>query len=398
MIDHKILDYIVNVTDSPIMILNNTGSICWANKGFEYLYGFSFEQYNKNTPLKNQKYVKILSDIDYSFFDINKEYIVVKGFLAKDNTEQWIQSNITPKKDEKGNILGFIVVETNITHQKEIEEELAQQHENSQTLSEHLESVKVYIEGQIKELTEQKISIEKSRQQSEEVLNKLLPYEVALQLKRKGYASPRNYKKVTVLQLCIRNFLQLSEQMPIEELIQQFHEALVSVDTILEQHYVEKIKTTNRIYLGAGGVPLRNRSNPIDVVLAALKIKAIFKQINVERKSEGIPEFEISIGIHTGKAVAGIVGKNKLSYDIWGDAVNISSLVEQNADMDKIIISETTKDYVNEYFICEVAKEINLNTNSVINLYEIKGINEKYTNDKNGILPNNEFLQELSKI
>lgn len=398
MVDKKIYKSISNHTHNPVLLLDKKGLICWTNEAFEKTYGYSFEKYNEKYPTAKQKYVKILAEIEPNFFKKNKELVVIKSILSKKSKKRWIQSNISVIKDNEEKIKEFIVVETDITQQKEIEEELAQQQENTQTLSEHLESVKIYIEAQIKELIEQKINIEKSKQQSEELLTKLLPYEIALQLKRKGYASPRNYKKVTVLQLNIRNFVELSEKLPIEQLIEQLEEALSQTDGVLEEHFVEKIKTSDSIYLGAGGVPLRNRSNPIDVVLASLKIRNIFYKINEERKKENLPKFEISIGIHTGKAIAGIVGKNKLSYDIWGDAVNISSLVEKKSNLDKIIISEATKTAIEEYFVCEKTNEINLQNHKNIELYEVKKIKENYAFDKNGIFANELFLQELSKI
>lgn len=398
MADKKLFKSILNDTHSPIFLLDKKGFILWANEAFEKTYGYNFEKYNEKHSIAKQKYVKILGEIEVDFFKKNKELVIVKSIISKKNKKRWMQSNISVIKDNQGEIKEFIVVEADITQQKEIEEELAQQQENTQTLSEHLESVKIYIEAQIKELIEQKINIEKSKQQSEELLNKLLPYEIALQLKRKGYASPRNYKKVTVLQLNIRNFVELSEKLSIEQLIEQLEKILSKIDNVLEEHFVEKIKTSDSIYLGAGGVPLRNRSNPIDVVLASLKIKNIFNIINKGRKKENLPEFKISVGIHTGKAIAGIVGKNKLSYDIWGDAVNISSLVEKKSDIDKIIISEATKIAVEEYFVCEKVNQINLNKDKNINLYEVKKIKENYAFDKNGVFANELFLQELSRI
>lgn len=397
MIDKNLLKSISEYTHNPIFLLDKKGIICWANKAFENTYGYTFEKYNEKHPVEKQKFVKILSDIEFDFFDKNEELTVIKSLFSKKVKKRWIQSNISVIKNSENEIEKFIVVETDISQQKEIEEELAQQQENTQTLSEHLESVKIYIEAQIKELIEQKINIEKSKQQSEALLNKLLPYEIALQLKKKGYASPRNYKKVTILQLNIRNYIYLSQRMPIEELIEQLQEVFLQADSVLGEHFVEKIKVSDSIYLGAGGVPLRNRSNPIDVVLASLKIRNIFHTVNQERKNKNLAEFEMSIGIHTGKAIAGIIGKNKISYDIWGDAVNISSMVEKKSNTNKIIVSECTKIAIEQYFVCEKVNKINLPDKN-IELYEIQKIKQEYSLDEKGTFANELFLYELSKI
>lgn len=383
---------------NAILILNKKGEIQWANAGFTKLYGYSLSEYNSIKKDDDNSFITLLNEIDPNFFKNNPALSLSRIIFTNKGERKWVQSTITPVNDSKNKIIRFIVIDTDITQQKEVEEELVQRQENTQTLSEHLESVKDYVEDQIKELNEQKRAVELAKEKSEEVLNKVLPYEVAIQLKKKGYATPRHYKKVTLLQLCIRNFMSLADIIPIESLVEQLHKTLVTIDSILEQHYVEKIKTAGGNYLGAGGVPLRNRSNPIDVVLAALKIKEAITELNSVRRNNKQPEFELGFGIHTGKAIAGVVGKNKLSYDIWGDTVNISAAVQRNANIGEVIITQETYDSIKEYFECTLKDAIVLNTADEINLYEVIRIKEEYTGDENGVTPNANFYQLLSKL
>jgi len=394
----ELLAFIAKTANNPIFLLDAKGNIHWANKSFEKLYGYTLEEYRLLGEKADQEFIKLLNETDRSFFGKNPSLTFTRAIFTKSKKRKWVQSTLTPVKNSKGEIIQFIVIDADITQQKEVEDELVQRQENTQTISEHLESVKDYIEDQIKELNEQKRQLEQAKEKSEEVLNKVLPYEVAIQLKKKGYATPRHYKKVTLLHLNIRNFLSLTDKIPIEDLVLQLHDVTVAFDNFLEQHFVEKIKTIGGIYVGAGGVPLRNRSNPIDVVLAAIKIRESLLLLNKERVSQKLPEFVVGYGIHTGKAIAGVVGKNKLSYDIWGDTVNIAATIENQSESGSIIISEETNNEIGEYFNTTPAGTILLHTADKINLFQVTNIKPNFAEDEAGIYPNANFMQLLSKL
>lgn len=394
----ELLASIARSADNSILILSESGDIQWANKGFHHLYGYTLNEYKKKKSDDSSSFIKILRNTDRNFFNKNSSFSFSRIITTPTGQRKWIQSTLTPVKNHDDNVERFIVIEFDITQQKEVEEELKQRWENTQTLTEHLESVKDYVEEQIAELNEQKKALEIAKERSEEVLNKVIPYEVAIQLKKKGYAAPRHYKKVTLLHLNIRNFFKLSELIPIEELVTQLHESLVKFDTILEKHFVEKIKTVGGVYLGAGGVPLRNKSNPIDVVLTALEIDEKLKRINTRRIKLKLPIFEYAIGIHTGKVIAGVVGKNKLSYDVWGDTVTIAHAIEGLIEQGSICLSESTLLEIENYFKCIEKGTVSVGANDELKLYELNGIVSEYAKDAKGIHPNTKFMHLLSKL
>jgi PAS domain S-box-containing protein len=394
----QLLASVAKNSQNSILILDKLGNVEWVNSAFSSFYGYTLKEYNAQKESESTEYIQVLHNTDRNFFKNNKLLNFTRELYTKTGERKWVLSNITPLLDDNGNIRQFIVIETDITQQKELEEELIQREENTLTLTEHLESVKDYVEEQIESLNEQKNALEKAKEKSEEVLHKVLPYEVAIQLKKKGYATPRHYKKVTVIHINLRNFFDLSQTVPIEELVTELHENMVQFDNILERHYVEKIKTTGSIYLGAGGVPLRNRSNPIDVTLTAIEVRDVINAVNKARKEKGQEIFYAGIGIHTGKVIAGVVGKNKLSYDIWGDTVNISATIEHNADAGNIIISLSTYEEVKEYFKCRHYKKIVLSSAEELELYIVERIKPQYAADSEGKHPNAEFMQILSKL
>ncbi len=394
----EMLASVTQLADNSIVILNKDGSIKWVNNAFERLHSYNPNNIKNNFVNESTDFIKILNETDSSFFQNNKSFGFSRNIITNGGKRKWIQSTLTPIKDKNNKVEQFIVIETDITHQKEVEEDLVQRWENTQTLAEHVESAKNHVEEQIKELIEQKNALKIAKEKSEDILNKVLPYEVAIQLKKKGYAAPRHYKKVTILNLNIRNFFKLSDTIPIDDLVKQLHENLVQFDNILETHYVEKIKATGGTYLGAGGVPLRNRSNPIDVVLSAIIINDIIVKINKNRLNDNLPVFKTGIGIHTGKVIAGVVGKNKLSYDIWGDTVNIASTIEHNMPEGKIYITEATYFDVNEFFEAKAKGKIILETAEDIKLFEIIKIKDEYALSSKGIEPNEKFMRILSKL
>ncbi|MGB1217092.1 MAG: adenylate/guanylate cyclase domain-containing protein, partial [Saprospiraceae bacterium] len=88
-----------------------------------------------------------------------------------------------------------------------------------------------------------------------------------------------------------------------------------------------------------------------------------------DRQSSGLPFFEARIGIHTGDVVAGVVGKSKFAYDIWGDTVNIASRMESNGGVGKVNISAGTYDEIRYQFNCEARGKINVKNKGLIEMY-----------------------------
>ncbi len=192
------------------------------------------------------------------------------------------------------------------------------------------------------EIVLQKDIILKEKERSEELLLNILPAEVAEELKLNGVSPARTFDEVTVLFTDIKEFTAISEQLTATELVAEINICFQAFDEITSQFNIEKIKTIGDAYLAAGGLHLPRKTEPKNVVLAALAMQQFMQERRALNKQRGAIGFEMRCGIHTGPVVAGIVGVKKFQYDIWGDTVNTAARIESSAEINKVNISEST--------------------------------------------------------
>ncbi|MBE9518891.1 MAG: adenylate/guanylate cyclase domain-containing protein, partial [Bacteroidetes bacterium] len=131
----------------------------------------------------------------------------------------------------------------------------------------------------------------------------------------------KKYKMATVLFAYITGFKHLTDNDSSEVVMDQLDEVLIEFDRILKKYKIHKIKTIGDTYMAAGGIPEKNITNPIDVIMAALEMNIFLNQL---RRIDGKRYWNLSLGIHTGPVTAAISGKRKITYDIKGDTVNIA--------------------------------------------------------------------------
>jgi hypothetical protein len=146
----------------------------------------------------------------------------------------------------------------------------------------------------------------------------------------------------------------------------------------------------------AGGIPEKNRTNPVEVILAALEMQTYMNKLKESSDLEGMKFWDIRIGIHTGTVIAGVVGQKKLSYDIWGDTVNTASRMESSGEAGKINISGTTYEFVKEFFICEHRGRMPVKYKGELDMYFVNGIVPELR-DENG-MPNSKFIIKMQMI
>jgi len=215
--------------------------------------------------------------------------------------------------------------------------------------------------------------IEKEKAKSEELLLNILPKETAEELKLKGSATPRSYDMVTVLFTDFKGFTQMSEKLTPQQIIGELNYCFLAFDEIIARHNLEKIKTIGDAYMCAGGLPIPNTSNAIDAVNAAIEMIDFMQKWKAEKIAKNELYFELRLGINTGAVVAGVVGKSKFAYDIWGDAVNLASRMESSGEPSKINISGITYEFVKHKFRCTYRGKVEAKNKGDVDMYFVEG-------------------------
>jgi class 3 adenylate cyclase len=253
---------------------------------------------------------------------------------------------------------------------------------------------KQYMLEKIINMRTEDLIIEKEK--TEKLLANVLPKNTATEIIEKGKATKIKYNFVTVLFSDIQGFTKIAEEMNPEVLIDELDKFFFYFDSVVEKYGIEKIKTIGDAYMCAGGIPEKNRTNPVEVILAALEMKVYMNRLKESSDLEGMKFWDIRIGIHTGTVVAGVVGQKKLSYDIWGDTVNTASRMESSGEAGKINISGTTYEFVKDFFNCEYRGKMPVKYKGELEMYFVNGIVPELADENGG--PNRKFVVRIQMI
>jgi class 3 adenylate cyclase len=236
----------------------------------------------------------------------------------------------------------------------------------------------------------------KEKEKNEALLANVLPKTTADEIMALGKATKAKYNFVTVLFSDIQGFTQIAEEMNPEVLIDELDKFFFHFDSVVEKYRIEKIKTIGDAYMCAGGIPEKNRTNPVEVILAALEMQQYMKKLKETSLLHGMKYWDIRIGIHTGTVIAGVVGHKKLSYDIWGDTVNTASRMESSGEAGKINISGATYEFVKDFFICEYRGKMPVKYKGELDMYFVKEIIPELSDEQG--FPNSKFRFKVQLI
>lgn len=253
------------------------------------------------------------------------------------------------------------------------------------------------VEEQKRKLEEKNRDLEEEKNKEEEVLLNVLPRQTAKELVSTGKSTPKSYKMATVMFADFKNFTKITENLGPKELVAELDDSFAKFDDIVTKLNIEKIKTSGDAYMCVGGIPIRNQTNPVDCVLAAFQFQKYMAQKRAVREGTGKPQWHLRIGMHTGPLVAGVVGKKKFLYDVWGDAVNTAARMETSCDPGKINVSGETYQYIKDYFDCDYRGKLPVKNKGAIDMYYVNRIKKGLCKDEeSGQTPNRRFFELLN--
>lgn len=198
--------------------------------------------------------------------------------------------------------------------------------------------------------------IDEARKQADLLLLNILPAPIADRLKQKPEVIADGYSEVTILFADIVDFTRLSSHANPAEVVRVLNEIFSDLDDLAKRHGLEKIKTTGDGYMVAGGLPVTREDHCDAVVSFALDMLDRIKR----HQAWNHEPIHLRVGIDTGPVVAGVIGRHKFIYDLWGDAVNTASRMESNGLVDVIQVTEAVKRKMDGKYTFEQREPINI--------------------------------------
>lgn len=287
-------------------------------------------------------------------------------------------------------------IEAHRREQVRLEMKIRDRTKEIQKQNEKIERQKKKIEQEKNNVIQQQKLLQIEKDKSERLLKNVIPESTAEELMKRGKARARAYKMVSVLFTDFVGFTKISDRMNPTELVKKLDVYFTKFDNIIVKNNLEKIKTIGDAYMCAGGVPVRNRTNPIDTCLAALQIQAYMQKRKNDAIANGREYWELRLGINTGEVTAGVIGSERLAYDIWGATVNQAQRMEMLGEPGKVTITGATFDLIEPYFECTFKGKAQSKSRGLIDMYVVERIKPELSKKGEGLYPNQRFNQIIN--
>jgi adenylate cyclase len=257
--------------------------------------------------------------------------------------------------------------------------------------------------AQIKNLEEENFRL---HQQLEHVIGELekyktitakykIEYNESTQIKPRAKNTLR-FKLATVLYADAQGFSKISTDMDSNQLVDNLDELFVELEKIASNYEIKQLRTLGDSIMCVGGIPQKNMTNPIEVVLAAIEMHFYVRDLQRVYGVERI--WDLRFGIHTGPITAIMSGRKKIQYEVKGESVNLAARIRSFCEPGGILISEHTYELVKDLFICEYSGRMPVKYKGDIELYSVRGIKMEYSLQKKGIIPNKRFSVRFGLI
>ncbi len=204
-----------------------------------------------------------------------------------------------------------------------------------------------------------------------QLLENILPKKTLEEFYKKGISSPKKIDDGSIL----------------------FTDYFSKYDEIVEMFHLEKIKTIGDAYMAVGGVTESEPNPAIRTALAAIRIRDVMETEIQTSKAFNREFWEVRIGMHTGELIAGVIGKHKFTFDVWGHSVNVASRCEKNSEPQKITVSKHVYEELKDYFEFTERGSIDVKNIGTLELYFLEGIKEEFSLYREGKIANQKLRE-----
>jgi guanylate cyclase len=204
---------------------------------------------------------------------------------------------------------------------------------------------------------------------SESLLRNVLPGAIADRLKVRQDDVADRYEAASVLFVDIVNFTAFAESTPAERVVRLLGTAFATLDDLADRHGIEKIKTLGDGYLAVAGVPIPRADHAAAAAGMALEVPSTLRGA----LEEEWPDMEVRVGIASGALVAGVIGRRRFSYDVWGDTVNTASRMASIAEPGNVVVTAETAASLAEGFVVEPMPDVAVKGKGVLRPFRLVG-------------------------
>ena len=354
---HKALEYFLLANEkskrlgNKLSIAINTGNIGNVYSEIEE-YDKAEEYCNKALTIHEEienKYGVALSCCNMGQIYANEKFIGYDLIKAEEFLKKGLQ--ISKEIGAKPNLLEVYQLLSNLYEQEKKVVEALEYYKKYHELEKEVQSEEATKQAQQLENRRKVEEAERDRQvklarfqEQEKILLNILPAQIAERILEGEKQIADLHEHVSVFFSDIVGFTQLSQKITPDELLSMLNEIFSEFDRIARKHGLEKIKTIGDAYMAVAGVPIDCEDHAEMAAAFALDVIEYMKVYRQTNKSE----LQIRVGLHTGRAIAGVIGENKFAYDLWGDSVNTASRMESHGEAGKIHVSEDFRDALSE--------------------------------------------------
>lgn len=292
-------------------------------------------------------------------------------------------------------VIIFIIKRIDISRRKQVllEMKIAERTREIRIQNIKIEKQRRLLEEKKRKLEEQQELLQIEKDKTENILKNVIPSAMVDELMLTGKVLARSYKMVSVIFTDFVGFTKIAERMSPTELVEKLDVYFRKFDEIIVKNKLEKIKTIGDAYMCAGGTPVENNTNAVDTCVAALQIQEFMRIHKNEGQINNTDYWELRLGVNTGEVTAGVIGSERLAFDVWGATVNHAQRMEMLGEPGKVTITGSTFAHIEPFFECVYKGQALSKSKGALEMYTVERIKPLLSVDGLGLVPNALFHQ-----